>query len=63
MRRRVGVEENGWCSVDGIFLGEDQGARWQLDNTSETARLNTTFDGTDLREGCLLRQVGDWGDS
>jgi len=25
MRRRVGVEENGWCSVDGMFLGEVQG--------------------------------------
>jgi len=25
MRRRVGVEENDWCSVDGMFLGEVQG--------------------------------------
>ena len=25
MRRRVGVEENDWCSGDGMFLGEAQG--------------------------------------
>jgi len=23
MRRRVGVENSGWCSADGMFLGED----------------------------------------
>jgi len=30
-RRRVGVEENGWCSVDGMLLGEVQGRGAQLD--------------------------------
>ena len=26
MPRRVGVDENGWCSVEGVFLGEVPGS-------------------------------------
>lgn len=31
MRRRLGVEDKGWCRVDGLFLGEDLGLASLLD--------------------------------
>ena len=57
MRRRVGVENRGWCSADGMFLGEDGATQRPTNLLTEDAGRHSLTTKFRTNVFCLERGI------